>query len=246
MGRVIAEYSDYAITFQLVNDSFRESLGEGKRYTDDRIKLVENAGKILPKDLAKITCVSVPAISQWMRPWIEKGVLTWCNDKDDEFEDTKALEKAKCCGKAFIRVINFNRLPTPYELSGDKSWDFDGDLYRKFDLGIGEEPLEEFPKITEKKELSYTPQETFRLSDMAKSQNPSNGDQGVKVLRQNEDIQNENTKTEVDADASIVDKNRDELTEEFIEILSPNGNLSKRGEYKDQEPKILENGLMTI
>ena len=41
MGNVIAEYSDYALAYQLVGDSFRESLGEGQRYTDDRMRLIE-------------------------------------------------------------------------------------------------------------------------------------------------------------------------------------------------------------
>jgi hypothetical protein len=246
MGRVIAEYSDYAIAFQLINDSFRESLGERKRYTDERIKLIENHGKISPKDLSKITSVSVSAISQWIKPWIAKGVLTWCDDKDDEFEDTKTLEKAKRSGKVFIRVKNFNRLPTPYELTGDKRWDTDGDLYRKFDLGIDEEPFEDFTKINEKEELTYALEETFWLSDMAKSQNPKNEDQGVKVLRQNDDIKNENTKEEIDTDEGIVKENADDLTEEFNEILSPEENHNKRGEHKDQKPVILPNGLMTI
>ena len=34
MGNVIAEYADYALAYQLIGDSFRESLGEGQRYTD--------------------------------------------------------------------------------------------------------------------------------------------------------------------------------------------------------------------
>jgi hypothetical protein len=34
-GNVIAEYVDYVLAYQLIGDSFRESLGEGRRYTDE-------------------------------------------------------------------------------------------------------------------------------------------------------------------------------------------------------------------
>ena len=44
MGNVIAEYSDYALAYQLVGDAFRESLGEGQRYTDNRMRLIEEFG----------------------------------------------------------------------------------------------------------------------------------------------------------------------------------------------------------
>jgi hypothetical protein len=65
---------------------------------------------------------------------VDEGVLTWCDEKGDEFEDTASLEKAKSSGNAFIRVANYNCLPTPYQLTGDKRWDRDGDLYKQYDL----------------------------------------------------------------------------------------------------------------
>jgi len=53
MGNVVAEYSDYALAYQLVGDAFRESLGEGHRYTDDRMLLIEREGRITPGALSK-------------------------------------------------------------------------------------------------------------------------------------------------------------------------------------------------
>jgi hypothetical protein len=41
VGRVFADYADYALAYQLVGESFREALGDGRRYTDDRIRLIE-------------------------------------------------------------------------------------------------------------------------------------------------------------------------------------------------------------
>jgi len=67
MGRVIAEIQDYAMAFQLINAPFVESLGEGKKYTDERIKIIEKYGMISSKDLSKVIGVTGAAISQWMK-----------------------------------------------------------------------------------------------------------------------------------------------------------------------------------
>jgi hypothetical protein len=40
LGRVIADIQDYAIAFQLVEDSFKETLGEHNKHTDKRIRLI--------------------------------------------------------------------------------------------------------------------------------------------------------------------------------------------------------------
>ena len=66
MGNVIAEYSDYALAYQLVGDSFRESLGEGQRYTDERMRLIEEFGVITPRALSEKDGVSTAMISQWL------------------------------------------------------------------------------------------------------------------------------------------------------------------------------------
>jgi hypothetical protein len=72
-GRLISEISDYAIVYQLIEESFNESLGDAKRYTNDRIKLIEKEGLVTPGDLSKKNDVSGAAISQWVKPLIEKG-----------------------------------------------------------------------------------------------------------------------------------------------------------------------------
>ena len=51
MGNVIAEYSDYALAYQLIGDSFRESIGEGQRYTDNRMRLIEEVGRDDPSGI---------------------------------------------------------------------------------------------------------------------------------------------------------------------------------------------------
>ena len=136
MGNVIAEYSDYALSYQLVGDAFRESLGEGQRYTDHRIRLIEEFGVITPRALSKKDGVTTASISQWLKPLIEKGVLSWCDEKGNGFIDVADLEKAKRSGKAHLTVSGGKRLPTLFELTGDPGWDRGGDLYAAYDLHL--------------------------------------------------------------------------------------------------------------
>ena len=114
-----------------------ESLGAGKRYTDDRIQMIEKEGMMTPGNLSKKIGVSTAAISQWSKPLIEKGVLTWCDETGAVFGDDLALEKAKRSGKAFLCVLGKKSLPSPYQLTGDPRWDTGGDLYCVYDLELG-------------------------------------------------------------------------------------------------------------
>ena len=136
MGNVIAEYADYALAYQLVGDSFRESIGEGQRYTDDRIRLIEKDGPISPRALSEKAGVSTAAISQWLKPLIEKGVLSWCDEKGLGFEDAAELEKAKRSGKAYLTVSDKCCLPTVYQLTEDSRWDKGGELHAAYNLHL--------------------------------------------------------------------------------------------------------------
>jgi len=140
-GRVIAELSDYALAYQLIDRAFRESLGGGK-FTDRRIQLVEKLSPVAPKDLAKVEKVSGAAITGWSKNWLENGVLIWCDDQGVVIKE-KDLKKMKHSGKAFLKVVGVNRLPTAFELTGDDRWDVDGEFYQMYDLGLdsGEDVL---------------------------------------------------------------------------------------------------------
>ena len=143
MGNVIAEYSDYALAQQLIGDSFRESIGEGQRYTDDRIRLIEKDGQMTPRALSEKTGVSTEAISQWLKPLIGKGVLDWCDEKGLGFRDVADLEKSKRSGRAHLKVAGGRFLPTVFELTGDPRWNKDGDLYAAYDLHLDGEAGEQ-------------------------------------------------------------------------------------------------------
>ena len=144
LGRVIAEIQDYAMTYQLIDESFRESVRKEKKYFDRRMQILEGKGPITMKDFFRIEMVSVPALTQWLEPRLEKGLVTWCDDKGKKFPDDRSLEKAKHSGKAHLKVTNPCRLPTPFELTGDEDWKPEGTLYQMFDLGL-ENPEPQVP-----------------------------------------------------------------------------------------------------
>jgi hypothetical protein len=141
-GRFIAEFSDYAIAYQLMKETFAESLGDAKKYTDDRIVMIEAQGRMSPKALSEKFNVSTAAISQWLKPLIEKSVLAWCDETGAEFRTETELEKAKRLGKAYLFVVGGNSLPTLFQLTGDPRWDKKGDLYVAYDLNLDDVPEE--------------------------------------------------------------------------------------------------------
>ena len=140
-GRVIAEISDYALAHQLIDRAFRESLGSGK-YTDRRIQLVDKLSPVAPRELAKAENVSGAAITSWSKNWLDNGVLIWCDDQGVAVKK-KDLKRMKHAGKAYLRTVGINKLPTPFELTGDEKWDVGGELYGLYDLELdsGEDVL---------------------------------------------------------------------------------------------------------
>ncbi len=242
LGRIVSEIQDYAIAFQLINKSFMESLGEGKKYTDDRIKIIEKTGMISSKDLSKIIGVSGPAISQWMKPLVDEGVLTWCDEKGGEFEDTATLEKAKRSGNAFIRVANVNCLPTPYQLTGDTRWDKNGDLYKQYDLEFDEDCTETavINEDDQSPQESETPSNSF---GSAEYQDFSKMNDGVKVLSEKCETENKkiDTKEEVNSSESTND-----LTSEFQDILSFKKNEGESHKSNNQNRSNLPSGILPV
>jgi hypothetical protein len=218
-GRVFADYADYAMAYQLVGDSIRESLGEGQRYTDDRIRLIEEFGVITPRALSEKTGVSTAAISQWLKPMIEKGVLDWCNEKGHGFMDVAERERAKRSGRAYLMVAGGRFLPTVFELTGDLRWDKEGELYLTYDLHLDGDSDEQafFPD-----EETVVDQDIIFDDDSM----TSNDESGVKVLSEKSHSEvlkmvddfrkSEQAKGSVDA-ANI------NLGKEFSEMLSPSG-----------------------
>lgn len=133
-GRLIAKIQDYALAYQLVDGAFRESLGGGK-YIDKRLQVVDRLGPILPKNIAKVENVSGAAITSWSKNWLEKGVLIWCDDQGVGIK-AKELDKMKHSGKAYLKVVGVNRLPTPFELTGNPDWVVGGELYQFYNLEL--------------------------------------------------------------------------------------------------------------
>jgi DNA primase len=136
-GRLIAQMEDYFIAYQLVNDTFRESLGEDKRLAE-RMGLIRKNQPISSTVLSALFGISGPAVSTWVKEQVEKGILVWCDEDGDLFPDEITLEKEKRKGKALLKIAHMPGLPTPYEITGDLDWDAGGRLYEEYSLGLEE------------------------------------------------------------------------------------------------------------
>jgi DNA primase len=136
-GRLIATMEDYFMAHQLVNESFRESLGEDKRLAE-RMEVIRKNQPISSTVLSALFGISGPAVSTWVKDNVEKGILVWCDEDGDLFPDEITLEKEKRKGKALLKIAHMPGLPTPYEITGDPDWDAGGDLYKRYELGLEE------------------------------------------------------------------------------------------------------------
>lgn len=242
MGRIIAEYCDYALAYQLIEDAYMESIGNGKRYTDKRIKIIQKSGMISPKDLAKAAGVSVAAISQWTKPLLKKGVLMWVDHEGNTFADVESLEKAKRSGKAYIRVGHFNRLPTLFELTNDKRWDIEGEFCKQFDLEFCDETTDIFD-LSEVDEKSYHISESSNLFDVVEPPVGDNGNSSVKVLSENMVSQNKICDMK---DGTGLKFNDDALFNDFQKILSAENSQCSPEKGNGQKHGNLPPGILTI
>jgi hypothetical protein len=142
-GRVLAEVEDYWMSKQLVDDSFRENLGQMDKITEERIRIIEKKGIITPRELAERSSVSSTAISQWTSKKVIDGIISWCNEYGDSFTDDGAMKKSKHSGKAYLKIAEsydpskVTSLPSPYELSEDPDWNEEGNLLKMYDLELG-------------------------------------------------------------------------------------------------------------
>jgi len=220
-GRLIAEISDYALTYQLIDGAFRESLGDGK-YTDRRIQLIDRAGPITPRDLAKQEGVSGAAITGWSKNWLEKGVLIWCDDQGEVIKGADKLKKMKHSGKAFLKVVGVNRLPTVFELTGDDRWDVGGELYQMYDLEL--DSGNDLLSADSDDDVDLITSDDNEMVDIIEDEDGVDG--GVKVLnhKTHEEVMEmtrEKKEKLADFDINPDDSEVMELYEEFSEILKP-------------------------
>ena len=217
-SRIAAEMSDYAIAYQLMKDAFLEGLGQKNQYTDKRLELISKEGKMTAKRISEMTGVSVAAISQWLNPLVSKGVLIWCDENGVKFQDVEALEKSKRSGNAYIRINGTFGLPTPFDLTGDERWASDGELYREYDLeldhavdlgGWSDDLVEVAPGIES---------DSDKIIDFSKMHQSL----GVKVLSENNGLENKDVGNNGAGSPNNSDYAADRLTDEFSGILSFN------------------------
>jgi DNA primase len=214
-GRVIAEMPDYFIAYQLFDESFRESVGDGKQYVDGRIRVIEKLGLITMKDLSGIEGVSVPTLTEWVGQRVTKGLLVWCDGEGDVFQDEASLNRAKHSGKAFIRLAYPCGLPTPFELTGDSRWKEGGGLYEMYDLEFGmNTDLSSKQAKTQDPALFIEDEQENASEKETNTSERVTGGEGVVLEKKNQDI----PATKLGTDSNQL---TEELLREFSQCLAP-------------------------
>jgi hypothetical protein len=174
--------------------------------------LIEKEDQITPRSLSKNEGISTAAISQWIKPWIEKGILAWCDVNGVGFSNVPELERTKRIGQAFVRIAERPCLPTPYQLTGDSWWDEGGEFWELYDLGIEEsDPDEEHAGDHVRKDYDA------RAKEHSETSGP---DGGVKVLSEKTGPVDNFQKDRLDSE--LVPVSIDGLSEEFGELLRMN------------------------
>ncbi len=107
-----------------------------------RIIYIEENGPVQYRDLEEVWGIKRQSVSTWIAPRVKEGILVWCGEDGNEFEDEKEMRKAQRSGKGYVKVSDsYNAadtigLPTPYDLTEDPDWDEDGPLLKKYDLKL--------------------------------------------------------------------------------------------------------------
>lgn len=125
---MIAEIEDYWMALQIVQEAFRENLGQESKGSEERIKYIEENGPLQYKDLENVWGIKRQSVSTWIAPRVKEGVLVWCDEDGNEFTDEKEMRKVQRSGKGYVKVSDSYNvadtigLPTPNDLTGESDW----------------------------------------------------------------------------------------------------------------------------
>jgi DNA primase len=133
---------DYYLALQIVQQAFKETLGQESYGSEERLTYIRDNGPVQYKTMQEAWGISKMAVSSWVSSRVRDGVLVFCNEEGEEFSDERDLKKAKSNGKAYVKVSdNYTQsnaigLPTPFELTADPAWDNNGAMTKKYDLRL--------------------------------------------------------------------------------------------------------------
>jgi hypothetical protein len=114
----------------------------------------------------------------------------------------------------------FDDVPTPFELTGDKSWDVDGELFKIYDLEFGNDRVDDEILNSNSEENIASHDGSESATDMVETKKDKSDGEAVKVLSGKARVKNEIEKIKrriPDAKDDVIAK---ELFTEFEPILS--------------------------
>jgi DNA primase len=137
-GLLTAQVPDYAMAYQLINNSVIEKLQGGSTKPDIYIDTLREEGPMSLTDLARKTGVAKSTVGDNVSKLVNSGALIWTDINGKPFPNEARERRAKHGNGsgAFIQVHEPRGLPSPYELTGDRSWLPGGQDFCLYNLGL--------------------------------------------------------------------------------------------------------------
>ncbi|GAB6059374.1 hypothetical protein [Desulfonatronum parangueonense] len=137
-GVLTAELPDYAMAYQLINNSVIERLQGGPTKPDVYIDTVREEGPMSLTDLARKLGIPKSTVSDNVIKRVKSGALLWTDKNGNQFSNEARARRAKQGngGGAYIRVHEAKGLPSPFELTGDMAWLPGGEHFNMYNLGL--------------------------------------------------------------------------------------------------------------
>lgn len=141
-GHLLSTMADYHMALQMVEEPFKENLGQQSQKVEDRFVYIQEKGLVQLNDMAEAWGVSKTAVSTWVKAQVKEGSLEWCDEFGKITDDDRELKRLKSSGKAYVIANDAYKptlaagLPTAYQLTKDPAWKEDGALYGLYDLDL--------------------------------------------------------------------------------------------------------------
>jgi DNA primase len=92
-GRVIADMIDYYLALQIVQQAFKETLGQESYGSEERLTYIRDNGPVQYKTMQEAWGISKMAVSSWVSLRVRDGVLVFCNEGGGSLAMSVTLER---------------------------------------------------------------------------------------------------------------------------------------------------------
>jgi DNA primase len=249
--RVIAQYEDYHMACQIVEEAFKENMGQASRANQERLSFFESKTSVNFKEIKKQWGISPSAISAWVRKQVNDGNLVWCNEEGRDFTDDNELKKMKSSGNAYLKLSSgyeskrVTGLPKVFDITKDPEWAEGGRNYKLYDLelskvsdckGIGNDSARVFTGVQGVFTPGMNTHEDIQSFD--NKDNSAIGDVGVQVFTPEYAVNETGLMSTYGFPDFFIPEQMDEKHEEFFYEIEVPDEASDQTKSKDSSIKL--------